>query len=222
MIKFEKKKLDKNKSIIVGIIAVICVICICAILRNVDKKSFNSKFLKYEKKENGDIYTIQDYSGLIKEIEKNNKNRKKRVYIKYRNIQNDFLDDKSMNVGILTSEHYAINEYSKNGYLSDIILSRFNQYERQNLKAYEGKKKGKNVNYLLENIVQKKLTSIGIDVKYIDKDGVETKIDSVKKDLKDNNKVLFDLIENIDENHVYLVTIEEGDSDIIINYNENG
>ena len=88
--------------------------------------------------------------------------------------------------------------------------------------AYEGKKKGKNVNYLLENIVQKKLTSIGIDVKYIDKDGVETKIDSVKKDLKDNNKVLFDLIENIDENHVYLVTIEEGDSDIIINYNENG
>ena len=127
MIKFEKKKLDKNKSIIVGIIAVICVICICAILRNVDKKSFNSKFLKYEKKENGDIYTIQDYSGLIKEIEKNNKNRKKRVYIKYRNIQNDFLDDKSMNVGILTSEHYAINEYSKNGYLSDIILSRFNQ-----------------------------------------------------------------------------------------------
>ena len=69
---------------------------------------------------------------------------------------------------------------------------------------------------------KKKLTSIGIDVKYIDKDGVETKIDSVKNDLGNNKKVLNNVIENIDENHIYLVTIEEGDSDIIVNFNENG
>ena len=156
MIKFEKKKIDKNRAIIIGIIAVICVICICIILRNIDKKHFNSKFLKYEKKEIGDTYTVQDYIGLIKEIEKNNKNRKERVYIKYRNLQNDFLDDGTMNEGMLTSEYYAINEYGKNGYLSDIVISKFNQYERQNLKAYEGKKMGKNVKSLLENIVQKK------------------------------------------------------------------
>lgn len=222
MIKLERKRLNKNKTIIVSIIAFICVIFICTMLRNIDKKNFNSKFLKYEKNEKSDIYTVQDYSGLIKEIENNNRNRKKRVYIKYRNLKNDFLDDTKKNAGMLTSEYFAINEYHKNGYLSEIVISKFNQYERQNLKAYEGKKMGKDVKYLLENIVKKKLTTIGIDAKYIDKDYTEIKIDSVGKDLSDNKEILNSVIENINENHVYLVTVEQGDSDIIINYNENG